>query len=212
MDFQDNQTRKGICKCTKNEHEIQLVVLTGGPGAGKTAILETARKLLCEHVIFLPEAAGIIFGGGFWRIPTIQGRVAAQKVIYSVQNELENLVLVEKKWGLGLCDRGTLDGMAYWPETGISFWDCFQTTKEKEYSKYKAVIHLRTPSLEKGYNHQNPIRVEGAEEAALIDIKIEAIWKDHPRYFQVASKELFLEKVIESFRILKTIIPPCCQG
>ena len=37
------------------------IALTGGPGAGKTAVLELARRLLCEHVHILPEAPGIVF-------------------------------------------------------------------------------------------------------------------------------------------------------
>jgi predicted ATPase len=42
----------------------KLVVLTGGPGAGKTALLEVVRRHFCEHVVVLPEAASIVFGGG----------------------------------------------------------------------------------------------------------------------------------------------------
>ncbi len=43
------------------------VVLTGGPGAGKTAALEVIRRLYAPHVQVLPEAASIVFGGGFPR-------------------------------------------------------------------------------------------------------------------------------------------------
>ncbi|MBL0889768.1 MAG: hypothetical protein IBJ19_04065 [Gemmatimonadaceae bacterium] len=38
------------------------MVLTGGPGAGKSAVLELARLFFCDHVRRLPEAAGIVFG------------------------------------------------------------------------------------------------------------------------------------------------------
>ena len=43
------------------------IVITGGPGAGKTAILELARRDLCAHVEVLPESARIVFSGGFPR-------------------------------------------------------------------------------------------------------------------------------------------------
>ena len=33
------------------------IVLTGGPGGGKTAVLEVVRRHFCEHVVVLPEAA-----------------------------------------------------------------------------------------------------------------------------------------------------------
>lgn len=38
-------------------HKRRRVVLTGGPGAGKTATLELIRQSFCEHVHVLPEAA-----------------------------------------------------------------------------------------------------------------------------------------------------------
>jgi adenylate kinase len=37
-------------------HERRRVVLTGGPGAGKTALLELIRQSFCSHVKVLPEA------------------------------------------------------------------------------------------------------------------------------------------------------------
>ena len=65
------------------------VVLTGGPGAGKTAVLELIRLFFCVHVRTLPEAAGIVFGGGFPRSDRQVLRQAAQRAIYHVQRELE---------------------------------------------------------------------------------------------------------------------------
>ena len=35
--------------------EPRRVVLTGGPGAGKTAALEMIKQSFCEHVRVLPE-------------------------------------------------------------------------------------------------------------------------------------------------------------
>ena len=47
------------CDCTER-HARRRVVLTGGPGAGKTAVLELIRLFFCEHVKTLPESASII--------------------------------------------------------------------------------------------------------------------------------------------------------
>ena len=49
------------CECGEI-HERRRVVLTGGPGAGKTALLELIRQSFCSHVKVLPEAAR-----GLWR-------------------------------------------------------------------------------------------------------------------------------------------------
>lgn len=37
-------------------HKRKTIVLTGGPGAGKTAVLELVRQQFCAHVEVLPEA------------------------------------------------------------------------------------------------------------------------------------------------------------
>ena len=54
------------CECS-DVHQQRRVVLTGGPGAGKTALLELIRQSFCAHVRVLPEAASVVFGGGFPR-------------------------------------------------------------------------------------------------------------------------------------------------
>ena len=124
------------CQCCDSEHSCELIVLTGGPGAGKTAVLEAARKVLCQHVAILPEAASIVFGGGFWRLESQNAKKSSQRAIFHIQQEMESLVVGEKKWGIGLCDRGTLDGLAYWTDTEECFWSAFNTSREKEFSRY----------------------------------------------------------------------------
>lgn len=199
------------CSCKVKAHDTQLVVLTGGPGAGKTAVLELVRKVLCEHVAILPEAASILFGGGFWRLESSTGRMAAQRAIFHVQDEMQRLVLDEKKWSMGLCDRGTLDGLAYWPGNESEYFETIDTTLERELQKYKAVIHLRSPSLARGYNYQNPIRTESAEVAAQIDQKIHEVWKGHPNYSQIESADDFIEKVQRAASRIQSYVPECCR-
>jgi hypothetical protein len=43
------------CPCSA-PHTPRRVVITGGPGAGKTAVLALTRQPFCEHVKVLPEA------------------------------------------------------------------------------------------------------------------------------------------------------------
>lgn len=202
---------ESACKCEENKHNAELIVLTGGPGAGKTAVLESIKKVLCEHIAILPEAAGIVFGGGFWRLKSKSGQMAAQRAIFHIQSEMETLVKEEGAWGIGLCDRGTLDGLAYWKGSEDQFWSTFKTNIEAEYSRYKAVIHLRSPSREHGYNHQNPIRIESAEEAARIDRRIQEIWCNHPKYVEVPSADSFLEKMNKAISLMKEEVPECCR-
>jgi predicted ATPase len=196
------------CVCAR-AHQRRRVVLTGGPGAGKTAVLELIRRSLCAHVKVLPEAAGVIFGGGFPREDDLECLRATQRAIYYVQRELEatgdshNPAVV-------LCDRGTVDGLAYVPEPREEFWPSLRTTLQDELDRYDTVIHLRTPAADSGYNRSNPLRTESPAAAAEIDARIVEAWAKHPRQFVVESSEAFLDKATQALEIIRGELPDCC--
>ncbi|MBZ5521440.1 MAG: ATP-binding protein [Acidobacteriia bacterium] len=196
------------CDCTEL-HERRRIVLTGGPGAGKTAVLELIRQSFCEHVRMLPEAAGIVFGGGFARNGNPEWRRAAQRAIFYVERELETAADTENK-AVVLCDRGTVDGAAYWPGPG-DLWSSVGATLAEQMERYHAVIHLRTPTLESGYNRINPLRIESAADAAAIDDRIAQLWKEHPKRFVVEASKNFLDKATRVLEILKGEMPECCR-
>ena len=201
------------CQCQLTQLEVKLVVVTGGPGAGKTAVLEMARRSFCKHIAILPEAAGIVFGGGFPRLSSETGRRASQRAIYHVQRELETMAQGHAEdIAVALCDRGTIDGVAYWPEQPASYWEELGTQPEAELRRYSAVIHLRTPDLAQGFDHSNPLRVESAEQAASLDRRIAASWESHPRRLEVPSTTDFLEKARIVLEIVRAELPPCCRG
>jgi len=197
------------CECGE-VHERRRVVLTGGPGAGKTALLELIRQSSCSHVKVLPEAAGVVFGGGFPREDDPVCRRAAQRAIFYVQRELE-ITGDRHNPAIVLCDRGTVDGLAYWPGPAEEFWSSLGTTLDSELGRYDAVIHLRTPALEHGYNHQNPLRTESPAAAAVIDARIAEAWQPHPRRFIVESSSDFLDKASRALQILRGEMPECCK-
>jgi predicted ATPase len=196
------------CEC-RQPHERRRVVLTGGPGAGKTAVLELIRHSFCEHVKILPESASIVFGGGFPRSNNVLSRQAAQRAIFYLQRELEAAADAENP-AIVLCDRGTVDGGAYWPG-GEGLWASVGTTLEKQLRRYDAVIHLRTPAGSGGYNHQNPLRIESAVEAADIDARIARAWEHHPRRFIVEPSSDFLDKAARALDVLRGELPECCR-
>ncbi len=196
------------CACSAI-HERRRVVLTGGPGAGKTALLELIHHSFCPHVKVLPEAAGIVFGGGFPREDDTVCLRAAQRAIFHVQHELE-VTGDSHNPAIVLCDRGTIDGLAYWPGPPDEFWSSLHTTLEAELGRYHAVVHLRTPSAALGYNHANPLRTESPARAAEIDARIAAAWSSHPRRFTVESSAEFLDKASRAIAILRGEMPACC--
>jgi predicted ATPase len=200
------------CACLAENHSPRLVVLTGGPGAGKTAVLEIIRRHFCDHIAVLPEAASIVFGGGFPRLGSLPGRRASQAAIFAVQRQLERLAIEERRAAVVLCDRGSLDGLAYWPLDDASFFAEMETTRERELARYAAVIHLRTPTAAQGYDHRNPVRIESALEAAAADAKIAEAWRDHPRRTFVESTGEFLEKAARAVALVRDEVPECCRA
>jgi hypothetical protein len=193
-------------------HAGRRIVLTGGPGAGKTAVLELIKKHFCKHVRVLPEAAGILFGGGFPREPSENARRAAQRAIFHVQRQLEMLTETADVPAITLCDRGTLDGIAYWPGPPEEMLIELATTRTVELARYDAVIHLRTPAASLGYDHSNSLRVEPAAVAAEIDARIEAAWRGHPHRFLVESRQDFLTKAADALRLVRDELPACCRA
>lgn len=203
------QRRAGAqCGC-REQHRAKRIALTGGPGAGKTAVLSLIERSFCEHVLVLPEAAGIVFGGGFPRGDAPSERRAGQRAIFHVQRELEAAV-EDRDAAVVLCDRGTPDGAAYWPGPD-TLWAAVGTTREAEVQRYDAVIHLRTPAIDGGYDQSNPLRVETAAEAAAIDERIAAVWSGHARRFVVEASADFPTKALAALDILRNELPECCR-
>jgi predicted ATPase len=195
--------------CTCNQpHQRRRIVLTGGPGAGKTAVLELVRQSFCRHVTVLPESASMLFRGGFPRSEHLAERRAAQRAIFHVQRELERAADEQDGAAIVLCDRGTVDGAAYWPGPG-DFWESLETTREEQLARYHVVLHLRVPPLA-GYNHSNPARIESAAEAAAIDERIARAWDGHPRRTFIESTVDFVDKAAVAIRLLSDEIPGCC--
>lgn len=198
------------CSCAGVHAERRRIVITGGPGAGKTAVLELASQVLCQHVAILPEAASIVFGGGFPRNTSGEGGRAAQRAIFHVQRELEALADATPP-AIVLCDRGTVDGSVYWSGAGDLFADV-GTTLEAELARYDLVIHLRSPGRTRGYNHVNPLRIESAETAREIDARILDVWSTHPRRVIVDAHRKFIDKAEHVLEAIRAELPPCCAA
>jgi predicted ATPase len=196
------------CAC-ELVHRPRLVVLTGGPGAGKTAVLEVAQRELCRHVVVLPEAASILWRGQFPRRDSLPARKATQRSIAKLQIELERMTIEEGHAALILCDRGTLDGLAYWPGEPDEYLAELGSSRARELGRYDAVIHMRTPPAHNGYT-RSPYRTETAEEAVRIDEQILSAWSGHPHRFVIDSQVDFLAKLRGALAAIRLEVPSCC--
>jgi len=186
---------------------VPRVVVTGGPAAGKTAILDVLRRHLDGKVAVLPESATALFSGGFPRPTAADGRRLVQQAIFTVQRSLEGIYALEYPDRPHICDRGGLDGAAYWPGGLSRFLGAMGTTLESEYRRYDAVIFLETSAFdEKIYPVDNPHRTETPAQARSIDRTLRNIYQEHPRFFFIGHEVRFYEKVAACLLTLGQVV------
>jgi len=179
------------------------IVLTGGPGGGKTTAADLFRREIGETVVIVPETATMLFSGGFPRAKEDEAVQHAQRAIYHTQVALEAVQGERFPDRMLLCDRGTLDGAAYWPGPDEAFYEAMGTTLQAELARYDAVLHFESAAaggerIEGG----NPVRTETNAEAAALDRRIAELWGDHPRFHFVPHRSSFLEKLREGLELL----------
>jgi predicted ATPase len=183
------------------------IVLTGGPGGGKTTAADLLRRELGSRVVIVPEAATILFAGGFPRSDQWDANRAAQTAIFHVQRNLENVQWALYPERVLLCDRGTVDGGAYWNDGQDSFFHSLGTTLDTELSRYDAVVFFETAavagmSIEGG----NPVRCESLDRAVELDAKLRALWSQHPRFTLIPHSISFLNKIVGALGVLQRLI------
>lgn len=179
------------------------IVVTGGPGGGKTTAVDFFRREIGESVVIVPEAATILFSGGFPRTCETEARRSAQEAIFHVQRRLEDAQSACYPDRLLLCDRGTVDGAAYWPGSQEEFFEVQGTTLEHELSRYDAVIFFESAAVGgMGIEGGNPTRVESMEEAVALDAKLRKIWSQHSNFTVVEHNASFFRKIGRGLEVL----------
>jgi predicted ATPase len=183
------------------------VVLTGGPGGGKTTAADLYRREIGDEVVIVPEAATILYLGGFPRGGEVGVRKATQRAIYQVQRNLEDAQAAHYKSRVLLCDRGTVDGAVYWPGDSQDFFSQIGSSLEQELARYDAVIFFETAavggiSIEGG----NPARIETLEQSLELDKKLRALWSQHPHFIFVPHDRSFIKKINQGLTELAKVV------
>ena len=183
------------------------IVLTGGPGGGKTTAADFFRREMGERVILVPEAATMVFSGGFPRVHEPNAVHAAQRAIYHVQRNLEDVQAAQYPDRVLLCDRGTVDGAAYWPGQAHEFFEDLGTSMKSELRRYDAVIFFESAAVGGlGIEGGNPIRNESMEQAVELDRKLRALWSQHQRFVLVPHDNSFFKKISFGLAVLESMV------
>lgn len=173
---------------------MKKIVLTGGPSGGKTTALSLLQETFGGDVAIVPEAATLIYSGGFPRKDNSPIHIEhAQNIIFYTVHQLEKLAERTSHAKVIICDRGSIDGAVYWPHGPEDFFKAMNTTLEAELARYDAVLHL-SPPPKKDFYESTHVRTESLEQAFEIDEKIKKIWEKHPHRTIIGGKEHFFEK------------------
>lgn len=184
------------------------IVLTGGPGGGKTTAADLFRREIGKKVVVVPETATMLFTGGFPRVGEPKARAATQRAIFHAQVALEDIQGALYPGRVLLCDRGTIDGAAFWPEEAPEgFFKTMGTTLQAELERYDAVIFFESAavgdiSIEGG----NPARTESNAQARELDIRLRDLWSKHPNFHFIPHSASFFEKLRGGLAELQQIV------
>jgi predicted ATPase len=183
------------------------IVLTGGPGGGKTTALDLIRREFDGKIATVPEAATMIFSGGIARSSDNRVLKTQQTAIYHLQKHLEDIQRATYPNSIILCDRGSLDGLAYWPSSYDDYFQTMKTTIEEEFARYDAVIFFETAAKSgESIKSNNPIRNESEQAAIVLDDKLQQVWSQHPNFNLVNSAESFIKKVMFGINTVQDVI------
>ena len=163
---------------------IDRIVLTGGPGAGKTTLTRRLAESGPDRFVLVPEAATQVYEQlqTRWDRLDLPGRRDVQRRIYHLQIEQERRLLAEHPGKILILDRGTIDGAAYWPAGPDDYWRDLGTTHDRELARYGAVIWMQSCAAIGLYDGDasNPCRFEDAAAAVASGEDLKRLWSGHP--------------------------------
>lgn len=177
--------------------------MTGGPSAGKTSIVEILARSAQDSVTIVEEAASLLYRGGFPRSVDADQRKSRQYAIYAVQKALEEIATIEAKERTLVCDRGSLDGLAYWPGAEESFFEKIGSSMAQEIARYDWVIHLDTAGP--ADYQTSTVRIENSAEAEEINMHVKQAWRNHPQRLIIPPSSNFADKISLAVRCFELI-------
>lgn len=162
---------------------MKRIVLTGGPGAGKSVIAAEIVRRHSDRLALVPEAATQVYTmlQTRWDRLDPEQRRDAQRKIYALQSEQEIRIASNHPNHHLLLDRGTIDGAAYWPDGPEDYWRELGTDIKQELARYDTVIWMESAAALGIYDgdKSNDVRFEDPQSAIESGQKLLKLWGGH---------------------------------
>jgi predicted ATPase len=188
---------------------MMRVVLTGGPGSGKTVVSAALAQAEPDRFVVVPEAATQVYSSANTRWDRVdsEARRDLQRKIYFLQRQQEDRRAREHPDKIQILDRGTIDGAAYWPDGPDAYWADLGTTLAAELARYNHVIWLQTAAAIGIYDgsDSNPCRFEDAAAAVASGESLAKLWGGHPTFQKLPAWPSLDDKINEVRRLLESI-------
>lgn len=186
--------------------KIYKIVLTGGPGAGKTTAIARMKDAFHKYgvaTIVLPETATELINAGVapW---TCASMLEFQRNLFRLQSAKEDIYeqcaqINQNPQVVLILDRGLLDNKAYLPSEEFEDILKGEHISEKEIlDRYDAVFHLVTAANGAVQDYtldNNHTRTETPAQAVRLDDRLLSCWKDHPYLRTIPATPSFEEKL-----------------
>jgi predicted ATPase len=189
---------------------IRRIVLTGGPGAGKTVISHRLAAKYPDKFVLVPEAATQVYDAlqTRWDKLDVEGRRDVQRKIYQLQIDQEDRTVAANPGKILLLDRGTIDGAAYWPEGTDDYWRDVNSTLSVELARYDAVIWMQTSAQLGLYDGDtsNPRRFEDPQAAITSGELLAALWSNHPKLFKIDAHPTIGQKILAVEKLIRSLL------
>lgn len=196
-----------MIKSRSRKPSIHKIALTGGPGGGKSTAAEMFKREYKDFISLVPEVATLLFKGGYPRVDSPLVVESIQSSIFHVQLNIEDTYATLFPHHTLLCDRGTVDGGAYWPKGSQDFFKRMGTDLETELAQYDAIIFFETAAAGGlGIELGNPVRNEDQRKAIELDLRLKDLWSQHPHFVYIKNEPSFLAKIMAGMKAIDEII------
>lgn len=169
----------------------RIIALTGGPGGGKTTLIEelyrdaawAGRFAALPEVIFTLRRSGISPDEKLFQRAMLHLQLGMEDGLVRALDPQDHRLI--------LCHRGALDPLAYWLDRGWEEQEFFAytgTIRESLYARYTAVLHLVTAAdgaAEHYARWPDAHRPEHPEDAIRLDHLLQHVWGEHPNYYRL---------------------------